>query len=123
MSETDEKKYIDLAQRFSVFFKAVNLTQEEFADKVGVARSNVSSWQSGKHGISSSSIRVMEHEFKLNPIWLLTGEGEMFKHESTLLNEKENEEFFHVTRYLHQNRETFEFIQNLQKEPRKYEVW
>lgn len=118
MSES-EKKYIELSERFTLFFKEVKLTQEEFAKKLGVSRSNISSWQGAKHGISSAAIKAMEHEFKLNPLWLLTGEGEMFKNESTILDEKESEEFHLVNVYLHQNQDVFQFIQNLKKEPRK----
>ncbi|MCW7459570.1 helix-turn-helix domain-containing protein [Leptospira bandrabouensis] len=118
MSES-EKKYLDISSRFSLFFKAVNITQDDFAKKLGVSRSNISSWQGGKHGISSAAIKAMEHEFKLNPLWLLTGEGDMFKHESTILDERESEEFHLVNVYLHQNMDVFEFIQNLKQEPRK----
>ncbi|QOI33599.1 helix-turn-helix domain-containing protein [Leptospira interrogans serovar Icterohaemorrhagiae] len=77
MSETDKKNKI-ISKRFSEFFKVVGLTQEEFAKRIRVARSNISSWQSGVHGISGAAITAMEHEFNLNPVWLFTGEGEMF---------------------------------------------
>ncbi|UOG61453.1 helix-turn-helix domain-containing protein [Leptospira noguchii] len=77
MSESDKKNKI-ISKRFSEFFKVVGLTQEEFAKRIRVARSNISSWQSGVHGISGTAITAMEHEFDLNSVWLITGEGEMF---------------------------------------------
>ncbi|WP_061254206.1 transcriptional regulator [Leptospira interrogans] len=78
MSDTDKKNKI-ISKRFSEFFKVVGLTQEEFAKRIRIGgRSNISAWLNGVHGISGTAIAAMEHEFNLNSIWLLTGEGEMF---------------------------------------------
>ncbi|EKR62348.1 DNA-binding helix-turn-helix protein [Leptospira weilii str. 2006001853] len=77
MLETNKKNNINIAERFSVFFKATGITQEEFSKRIGASRSSISSWQRGRFGIPGSVIKTMEYEFNLNPVWLITGEGEM----------------------------------------------
>ncbi|MDO6395316.1 helix-turn-helix domain-containing protein [Leptospira santarosai] len=77
MSDSDNKNKV-ISKRFSEFFKAVGLTQEEFAKRIRVGRSNISAWLNGVHGISGTAITAMEHEFKLNSLWLLSGNGNMF---------------------------------------------
>ncbi|MBM9578221.1 helix-turn-helix transcriptional regulator [Leptospira sp. 201903070] len=88
MSESDKINEL-ISKRFSEFFKTVGLTQEEFAKRIRVARSNISSWKNGTHGISGSALKAMEHEFKLNSLWLLSGEGKMFLSEKEISNEEQ----------------------------------
>lgn len=84
MSDTDKKILKSLNVRFSKFFKEVGLTQEDFAKRIGVARSQISSWKNGVHAPSGSAIKMMELEFNLNKAWFLYGHGDMF------LSNKEN---------------------------------
>ncbi|RHX89872.1 helix-turn-helix domain-containing protein [Leptospira stimsonii] len=88
MSESD-KINKNISKRFSEFFKTVGLTQDEFAKRISVARSNISSWKTGAHGISGSALKAMEHEFKLNSLWLLSGEGKMLLTEKEISNEEQ----------------------------------
>lgn len=56
----------------------LNLTQQEFADRIGVTRSNIAGYETGKRSPSDAAVSLICKEFGVNEIWLRTGEGEMF---------------------------------------------
>lgn len=53
------------------------LTQEEFANRIRVTKSSVSSLESGRNNPSDRTIELICSKFGINPIWLKTGEGDM----------------------------------------------
>ena len=57
---------------------ALNLTQQEFADKIKVKRNTVATYEMGRSIPSDSAIALICREFNVNEGWLRTGEGEMF---------------------------------------------
>ena len=58
--------------------KKLNLTQQEFADKIGVKRNTVATYEMGRSEPSGSAISLICKEFNVNEEWLRTGKGEMF---------------------------------------------
>ena len=58
-----------------------SLNQKEFSEKLGISRSHLSEIESGKSLPSEMLLRLLCLTFNVNPNWLLTGEGEMFKAE------------------------------------------
>ena len=56
----------------------LNLTQQEFADRIGVTRSNIAGYETGKRSPSDAAVSLICKEFGVNEIWLRTGGGEMF---------------------------------------------
>lgn len=55
------------------------LTQQEFADKLGVSRPNITNYESGRREPVDAMIALICQKFKVNEIWLRTGEGEMYQ--------------------------------------------
>ena len=62
--------------------KELDLTQQAFADKLGVKRNTVATYETGKSNPSDAAIALICREFNVNEEWLRTGEGDMFKPES-----------------------------------------
>lgn len=58
--------------------KALDLTQQEFADRIGSKRNTVATYEIGRNEPSSAVISLICREFDVNESWLRTGEGEMF---------------------------------------------
>ena len=58
--------------------KTLDLTQQAFADRIGLKQNSVALIEGGKRNISDYSVRVICREFGVNEAWLRTGEGEMF---------------------------------------------
>ena len=58
---------------------AAGLTQQEFADRIGVKRNTVATYEMGRSTPSDSAITLICREFNVNETWLRTGEGEMFR--------------------------------------------
>lgn len=58
--------------------KALGLSQPEFGELIGIKAPQVSLIESGKHDLSEKTkLRIID-KYHVNPVWLDTGEGEMF---------------------------------------------
>lgn len=66
-------------ERMKELRKELGLTQQVFADKLGIARGNVGAYEVGKNAPSDAVITLICREFNVNETWLRTGEGEMFE--------------------------------------------
>ena len=55
--------------------KFLDMTQQEFSDRLGVARNNIAGYETGKRSPSNAVISLICREFKVNEVWLRTGEG------------------------------------------------
>lgn len=58
--------------------KALDLTQQQFADSIGVKRNTVATYELGRSEPSNAAISLICKTFSVNEEWLRTGEGEMF---------------------------------------------
>lgn len=58
---------------------ALKMSQESFAEKIGVSRITVSQWENGEKPISKSGLKLLYGSINVNPTWLETGEGVMMK--------------------------------------------
>lgn len=59
--------------------KELDLTQQKFADKLGVKRNTIAMYEMGKTVPSEQTIKSICREFNVNEEWLRNGNGEMFK--------------------------------------------
>lgn len=67
-----------MKDRIKKIRKEFDLTQQEFADRIGIARGNVGAYEVGKNAPSDAVISLICREFNVNEDWLKTGQGEMF---------------------------------------------
>lgn len=65
-------------ERLKKIRKTLDLTQQEFANRIGIARGNIASYEVGKNSISDAVISLICREFSVNEKWLRYGEGDMF---------------------------------------------
>ena len=56
----------------------MDLTQQEFADRLGTARNNIAGYETGKRSPSDAVISLICTKFNVNESWLRDGTGEMF---------------------------------------------
>ena len=66
-------------ERIKELRKALDLTQQEFADRLGIKRGAVANYEIGRNTPIDSVIILLCREFRVNETWLRTGEGEMFQ--------------------------------------------
>ncbi len=59
--------------------KALDLTQQEFASRIGTSANVLTNYETGRRNPSSSVINNICKEFHVNEDWLRTGAGEMFQ--------------------------------------------
>lgn len=65
-------------ERLKKLRKVLDLTQQEFADKIGIVRDNIGGYETGRRNPSDAVINLICREFNVNEEWLRTGKGEMF---------------------------------------------
>ena len=66
-------------ERFIELRKALNLTQTEIGERLGVTRSVISNIEYNRVEPSQLIIKLACKEFGVDEIWLRTGVGEMFR--------------------------------------------
>ena len=54
------------------------MTQQKFADAIGVKQNTVAQYEMGRNTPIDSVLNLICREYNVNPKWLRTGEGEMF---------------------------------------------
>ena len=65
-------------ERIKELRKYLNITQQEFADRLNVSRNTVATYEIGKSNPSDAAIMLICREFNVNEEWLRDGVGEMF---------------------------------------------
>lgn len=65
-------------ERVKQIRKALNLTQIEFGERVGISQGHLTSIENGKRVCTEKTIIVICATFGINEDWLRTGEGAMF---------------------------------------------
>ena len=78
-----------MKERIKQLRKCCGVTQQEFADRLGISRSNVATYETGKSNLGEAVIALICREFNVNDEWLRNGTGEMFnpeRKESDLLD-------------------------------------
>lgn len=65
-------------ERLKKLRKTLDMTQQEFADKLRVPRNTIGGYEVGKSNPSDAAVNNICNTFNVNEDWLRTGEGEMF---------------------------------------------
>ena len=58
--------------------KNLNLTQQDFADRIGIKRNTLANYEIGRNEPIDAVISLICKEFNVNEEWLRTGKGDMF---------------------------------------------
>ena len=66
-----------MKDRIKKIRKEANLTQEKFAEKLGLKRNTIATYETGKSEPMDNIIISMCREFNINEEWLRNGTGEM----------------------------------------------
>lgn len=67
-----------MKDRIKKIRKELDLTQQEFADRMGISRGNIAAYEVGKNAPSDTAISLICTKFNVNEHWLRDGTGEMF---------------------------------------------
>lgn len=67
-----------MKDRIKQLRKALDLTQQEFADKIGIKRNSLANYETGRNTPMDAILISICREFDVNEKWLRTGEGDMF---------------------------------------------
>lgn len=62
-------------ERLKKIRKKLGLTQQEFADRLGIKRGAIANYEIGRNEPIDAVISLICREFGVNEVWLRTGEG------------------------------------------------
>lgn len=65
-------------ERLKKLRKALDLTQQEFADRIGIKRNSFANYETGRNTPIDAIIVSICREFNVNEDWLRNGIGDMF---------------------------------------------
>ena len=65
-------------ERIKKLRRSLDLTQQEFADRIGIKRGAIANYEIGRNTPADSVISLICREFNVSENWLRTGTGEMF---------------------------------------------
>ena len=68
-----------MKQRIKLLRKELGLTQQEFADKLGIKRTTIGNYELGRNEPVDSVISLICDRCHVNETWLRTGNGDMFE--------------------------------------------
>ena len=68
-----------MQERIKALRKTLGLTQQNFAERIGVKRQTVAQYEIGRNIPTDMAINLICREFSVDETWLRTGEGEMFR--------------------------------------------
>lgn len=98
-------------ERIRKLRRILDLTQQEFADRLGIKRNTIANYESGRNEPIDAVISLICREFNISEEWLRTGEGEMFVQKTEdeeiadlvydLLDPKDDEFYIAVLELLH----------------------
>ncbi len=69
---------MEMKDRIKELRKALGLTQQEFAERIGSVQNTITGYETGRRIPSNQVITLICKEFNVSEEWLRTGNGEMF---------------------------------------------
>ena len=103
---------MSVASRTKELRKALGLTQQEFADRLGIKRATVSKYDINATDPSGSVISLICREFHVREAWLRDGEGDMLEQ---LTEDEDRSRFFGSLSKEDASPEVLAFIDALRK--------
>ena len=65
----------EIKDRMKKLRRQLDMTQDDFSKKLGLARSSIASYETGRREPTNAIVVSICREFGINEIWLRTGEG------------------------------------------------
>lgn len=94
-------------QRVKLLRKQLNLTQEQFALKIGVSRANIGNIEYNRVSLTERNIKLICDKFNVNEEWLKNGVEPIFK-----IQKETEKEFIDILKYIGIKPMVLEIIQN-----------
>lgn len=70
---------MNTADRLKALRKHFKLNQQEFADKLKMAKITVAKWETSASNLPTNTALLICEKFNVNYDWLMNGDGDMFK--------------------------------------------
>lgn len=77
-------------ERIKILRKRLDLTMEKFGERLGVTKTAISNIESGKRNVTDQMRKAICREFKVDYIWLTTGESDKEGDDKMFFNEPES---------------------------------
>lgn len=95
--EGGEEKVTPINERVKEVRKNLNLSQEEFGNRIGLSKSGISNIEKGIRNVTSKHVKLISTIFGIDELWLTTG---IKSDENIIRSEKEAASSFAFMNYL-----------------------
>lgn len=83
---------MNINERIKCLRKELNLNQEDFGEKVGIARGHMANIETGRREVTEKTLKVICLQFNVNEEWLRYGTGDVFiETDETIIAELANQ--------------------------------
>lgn len=77
---------MSLPKRLKELRKEFNLTQKELSEVLNCPQQRITDLETGKvKNIKSTEVAILENKFDINPLWILTGDGNILKNDNGMI--------------------------------------
>lgn len=67
-----------MKERIRNLRESKGLSQKNFSEILGITARSLQNYEQGEREMPSSVIKTLYEKFRVNPVWLLTGQGTMY---------------------------------------------
>ena len=70
--------FLTMNERLRDLRKNKGLSQEQLSKILGISLTSMQNYESGRRELPLGLAKILYEEFRVNPVWLMTGEGGMY---------------------------------------------
>lgn len=100
-------------RRLKQFRLFCNCSREVFAKTLELQQGSYSNLENGRRSLTYHSLKVLVFKFSLNPIWFITGEGDLIFEKDKPLKKSEDQDIKYELQ--NENQELKQYIDSLEK--------
>jgi hypothetical protein len=93
-------EYTDFKKRIAIALNSIDKTDQALGQIFGVSKNTIAAYKKEKGDLKGNVLFGLVRVFSFNPLWLLTGQGEMYPDGSVISEKPDIKNDLHLTQIL-----------------------